>query len=120
MANLLAIGGSGQLFAGEDKSFVFEVLNRSGVPVDTTGYTFSLVISASAVTAALLTLSGSVSGSYTAVRATNAQRVTFTMTDAQSAVFLASDYHFSVKRTDNDAETIIAYGKITFERTNQV
>ena len=113
------LGGRGDLYLAEDKTFEFEVLDRDGVPVDTTGFAFSLIISLTDKSTALLTLPGTVAGTYSAVRATNAQRVTFPVTAAQMSTLTDRAYAYSAKRTDSGSKTVIAKGKLFVERANQ-
>src|SRR5690606_1636999 len=87
------IGGSGRLFVGQDLDFVFEVLDRDGDPVDVSGWSFSMVISPSTTAAATLTLPGSVGGTYNAARALNTQRMTFSLSDTDSAKLTNKAYH---------------------------
>ena len=119
MAKYQDIGGSGRLFVGQDLDFVFEVLDRDGDPVDVSGWSFSMVISPSTTAAATLTLPGSVSGTYNATRASNTQRVTFSLSDTDSAKLTNKAYHYSVWRTDAGAERPVSYGKFILERTNR-
>jgi hypothetical protein len=120
MGKQMTLGGDGRLLMGEDKSIVVEVLDRDGVPVNVAGWTTSLVITRTLTSAALLTLSGSVSGTYSATRASNTQRITFTMTDDQSDDLTAGAYFYSVKRTDAGAERVLLYGACKVEQANQV
>lgn len=119
MARNTNLGGDGRLLVGEDKDVVLEVLDRDGDPVDTSGWTTSLVISTTLVSAALMTKSGSVGGTFDADRATNTQRITFALTDDETATLTAGTYQYSIKRTDAGSEAILSWGKCIVETANQ-
>jgi hypothetical protein len=120
MAIEVTLGGGGDLFVGEDKRVVVEILDRAGDPVDLAGWTTALVLKArDADVGAVLSLAGTVTGTHNAVRATNTQRLTFTATDTQTATLAAKTYRYSVKRTDDGSETILAFGPCIVERATQ-
>lgn len=116
MASDVTIGGSGALFVGEDKTFVLELLDSSGAPVDMSGWTVVCVIAASDKAAAIFTESASITGSFNATRALNTQRASFALTDTQMDTLRAKDYRHSWKRMDAGFETILAYGDFTVEK----
>lgn len=119
MATDVTIGGSGELFADEDKQLVLEVLDSAGVPVNIAGWTIILDVRLkdNSPGAALLSKTAAVSGTYDAVRVTNTQRATVTLTDDETHQFVGSNlptgaktYRHSWKRTDSGAETVLCRG----------
>lgn len=123
MAKTANLGGGTdeRIFIGEDKVFRLEVLDADDVPVDVTGYTILLDVRLTDTSAApaVLSLTGVVAGSYSATRASNTQRVSFTATDTQLATLAARQYRYSAKRTDDGSETVIAVGPFIVERATQ-
>lgn len=65
-----------------------------------------------------------ISGTFNSVLATSTQKVTLAVadTDIVPATFGANGglFYYSLKRTDDTFETILAYGKIVIERATQV
>lgn len=119
MARRSNIGGTGEVFTTEDKNYILEVLDNSQVPVDITGWTINFVVSLTPLSAALYTKSASVSGSYSATRASNTQRATATLTDTEQETLTAGTYYYSFMRTNAGGERVLAYGWLTLERNNQ-
>lgn len=117
MAKKITLGSAGRLMRGDDLDVVLEVVNREGTPVDCAGWSTTLLISRNGVTA--LTAVGVVSGSYNAVRATNTQRITFSLFDDDTSNLSAGDYDWSARRTDTGAERVLAYGPCLVEEANQ-
>ena len=117
MAARVTMGGSGNLFAGEDKSCELEVVNASGVPVDLTGWAIRLLVVASNGSV-LIDKTASISGVYSATRASNTQRAVVTLTDTEMSIQDGVHRH-SWKRTDDGSETILAYGDCIVERATQ-
>jgi hypothetical protein len=120
MGKQVTLGGDGRFFMGEDKAISVEVVDRAGVPVDVAGWTTTLVITRTVTSAALLTASGEVSGTYSATRADNTQRITFVLTDDQTDDLTAGVYHYSVKRTGDDVDAVLLYGVCYVQQANQV
>lgn len=112
------IGGAGTLFVGEDKTVRLELLDSSDVPVDMSGWAITMLVVDRAGDT-LLTESGTVSGVYSATRASNTQRAVFTLTDTEMAI-AAGAHRYSIKRTDDGSETILAFGLFTVEKTTQI
>lgn len=129
MARAFTLGGRETIFIGEDKNLTFEVLNgpnhptAPNAPRDIDGFTLSLVVAASDTASAIITVSGTVSGTYNAVRASNTQRVTFALTDTghlTGSNFTAGTiYRWSVKRTDAGSETILGRGNWVVQDSTQ-
>lgn len=117
MASLVNIGGSGNLFVGEDKSLPLELVDSSGVPVDMTGWTIRFLVVGSNG-ALLIDKTASITGSYSATRAGNTQRAVVALTDTDLSIQEGVHRH-SWKRTDDGSETILAYGNCTVERATQ-
>mgnify|MGYP000651515120 CR=1 FL=1 len=117
MANQVDIGGDGLLFVGEDKVYRLELLDDDDIPVDMTGWAVTFVVKTRAGTT-LLTKTASISGTYSATRASNTQRATVSLTDTEMAIAPGSHRH-SWKRTDDGSESILAYGLFVVEQTTQ-
>ena len=117
------IGKSGEVFVGEDKTVRLEVVDADLVPVDVTGWATTLDVRLlESDAAALLTKAGAVAGVYAATRAANTQRLLFALTDTQLArtIFDGRTYRYSIKRTDDGSETILAYGPWIMKLATQV
>jgi len=112
MATNVSIGGSGALFVGEDKTFILEVLDTAGIPVDMSTWSVSFVVRKqdNSPDPAIFDKSASITGVYNAVRATNTQRAVATLTDTELDTVSAKSYRHSWKRMDANAETVLAYG----------
>jgi hypothetical protein len=120
MAENVKIGGSGNLFVGEDKTFRLELLDAAGVPVDMTGWVVRLDVRTSdTAAAALLSGNATITGTYNAARAVNTQRAELTATDTQMGAFSSTTYRHSWKRTDDGSETILCYGDFRPQRATQ-
>lgn len=122
MAENATIGGSGVLFVGEDKIIDFEVLDQDDVPVDIAGWAMTFDVRASDVeSTALISASATVTGTYSATRASNTQRARVTLLDdTHMSVVSAQGYRYSLKRTTAGSETILAYGRFAPERATQI
>lgn len=132
MAAAVDFGGSDtdRVFLGTDLTKAFHVLDYD---TDTTGAT-AKDITGWAITflarktddssAALLTKTLTIAGTFNATATLNAQRATVTLadTDLTAAVFgpRGGRYRYSVKRTTDGSETILAYGDFIVERATQV
>lgn len=117
----------GQCFVGEDKNLDCEVLDGVatatdplGLPVDIAGWagTFDMRESDHAAVA-MLAISCSVTGTYAATRAANTQRLRAALTDDQTTQFDPGVYRYSFKRTTAGAETVLAFGSITWRQATQ-
>lgn len=121
MAKKTTLGGNGEVMVGDDLDVELEVLSRrTGLPLDITGWTIVLVISLTNTTTALITKSGTVGGTYNAVRATNTQRCTFELLDTELDDLTSGDYEWSARRTDAGSERVLAFGPLKIERANQI
>jgi hypothetical protein len=120
MAEEVKIGGDGALFAGEDKTINFEILDADSVPVNMSGWTVAFLVRRSDTdTETVLTASASISGSYNATRASNTQRAVVTILDTDTQHLNAGKYRYSLKRTDDGNETVLNYGIYEVERATQ-
>ena len=125
MATDATVGGSGELFADEDKVFRLEVLDSADLPVNIAGWmlVFDVRSKDNSPDPALLTKVPTISGVFNAVRATNTQRATTTVTDDDMHQFKGSNlpsgaktYRYSWKRTDSGSETVLARGDFSPEK----
>lgn len=117
MATDITIGGSGELFVGETKSLVFEILDgdpndAASLPVDATGWDLHFVLRKKDNTAdpAIIDNTAVVAGVFAADRAGNLQRATVLLTHAQLLLVRAATYRYSFVRKDSGAEDVINYG----------
>lgn len=118
MANDVAIGGDGTLFVGEDKTFELEVLDGDGLPVDVAGWdiVFDVRKTDHAPDPALFSKTATVSGTYDAVRATNTQRASVSLTSDETDTIKARTYRYSFKRLDHGDETVLAWGDFVVQK----
>lgn len=130
------IGGTSteRIFLGCDYSKPWKVADydtdsTGATAKNITGWaiTFEIRRAASTSTALLTKTVGSgltISGSFNSVLATSTQVVTLALadTDLTTATFgsLGGRFMYSLKRTDDTFETILAYGPIVLERATQV
>ena len=112
MATNVDIGGSGTLFVGEDKTFVLEVLDTAGVPVNITAWTilFDVRLKDNSAAPAIFSKTATLTGVYNSVRATNTQRANVSLTDDELNTVTAKTYRQSWKRMDAGVETVLLYG----------
>ena len=117
------------IFVGTDVNVVYidqAVELGVGTPVDMSGWTVVLDIRKKDVSPApaVLSSTGTVSGSYSATPASNTQKVTFALsaTDTSATAFPKDDatYRYSIKRTDSGAKTVLRYGSALINRVTQV
>lgn len=118
MAANVDIGGSGALFVGEDKALVLEVLDTADLPVDIAGWVIHFVVRRKDNSAdpAIFDKTATVSGTYSAIRASNTQRATATLTDTELNTVTNRTYRHSFKRMDDGSETVLAYGNFAPEK----
>ena len=116
MAEEVTIGGSGTLFVGENKTLRLEVLDAADLPVNCAGWTivFDVRTSDSAAAPALISLTATVSGTYDAVRATNAQRASVALTPA--LLTAAGSYRYAWTRTNAGYVAVLRRGPIHIEK----
>jgi hypothetical protein len=119
MAKESTIGGNGTLFAGENKTLRFEVLDTSLVPVDMSGWTvvFDARYTDSEPAPALVSLSATIAGAYSATRSANAQRASVALTPA--VLSAPGSYRYALTRTDSGFVTVIAFGWMTVEKATK-
>jgi len=117
MATEVTIGGNGTLFVGEDKTLRLELLDPAGVPVNMATFTIKMIvrIKEPSPDPPILDKTATVSGTYSAVRATNAQRAVVTLTDTEMDALSGRTYRHSWKRTNTDNETILSFGPFIVE-----
>ena len=115
MALPATIGGSGQLFVGEDKTFKLELLDTASVPVNMTGWAllFDVRKTDSAADPAIFSKVPSLTGVYNVDRTINTQRAVVTLTDTEMNTVKAHTYRHSWKRMDDGSETVLAWGDFT-------
>ena len=123
MATTETIGGEGTLFVGEDKTFRLELLDgpsddTASVPVDMTGWVllFDVRLKDNSVDPAIFSKTPVITGAYSAVRATNAQRADVVLTDTEMNTVRAKIYRHSWKRMDDGSETVLARGNFVPEK----
>jgi hypothetical protein len=113
-----------QLFQGEDRQFIFTILNSTETAaIDIAGWTLSWMVkryrSDTDVTALVskTTVSGIViSGVYNSVPATNTQVATVTVDDTDTIAVAGGLYSYELKRMDNGFETVLAFGSFNLEQ----
>jgi hypothetical protein len=111
------------LFVGADSEVVYT--DADDPPTDMSGWTVVLDIRKKDTSSdpPLLSVTGVVSGVYANSLATNAQKVTFTLTDSALAatIFKGDDpvLRYSIKRTDPGAEQPLRYGDCPITRVTQ-
>ena len=111
------------LFVGADHQVVYT--DEDAVPTDMTGWTVKLDIRKKDTdTAALLSVTGTVSGAYANTLGTNAQKVTFILSKALLAatIFTRDDprMRYSIVRTDAGFQQPLRYGDVPLIRVTQV
>lgn len=115
-----------QYWLGTDKAYAFTVYTSSAVTAirDVTGYTTQFMVKRNVDDAdvdALITASGTVSGTFNAVPGTNTQKITVTVaddtTDTEVSPGLA---YWELKRTDAGSEAVLAFGTIELRRAVHV
>lgn len=112
-----------QFFIGEDKTIEFEVLQSDGAtPQDVSGWALEWDMRAKVSDAAALLAktSGSgiaVMGVYSAVRATNTQRVAVTIAAEDTDALSSGRHAHALKRTDDGNEAVLSYGDCELQRS---
>lgn len=131
MAAEIQMGGvaTDRIFLGTDFTRDFEVLDidtddTGATAKDVAGWAVTLDIRPKDTSsAAKLTASLTVVGSFNSVASSNTQRLRWTCadTDLTTALFTSDGgtYRYSVKRTDDGLETILQYGDVVIERATQ-
>lgn len=115
MALETTIGGDGTLFIGEDKILRFECVDDEELPIDIGSWTmvFDVRKKDTSLDPAILSITPTLIGSYSATRALNTQRAIVAITDDQMNLFKAKTYRWSWKRTNGGFETVLGYGPFT-------
>lgn len=118
MAAEVAIGGSGALFVGEDKTIRLELVDDAGLPVDMASWVmlFDVRKKNNSAAPALISKTPTLSGTFNSVRASNTQRGVVTLTDTDMNLLVAKTYRYSWKRMDDASETVLAYGDFAPEK----
>jgi len=106
-------------FTGEDKTLKFPVYQGDDVtPQDVTGWGLTWILRRKDADAdpALLVKTPTITGTYNATPALNTQRVEVSIVDTDTENFAAGTYRYSLKRTDDGSETILAYGDAVLQQ----
>lgn len=122
MATDVTIGGDGSLFVGENKTFVLELLDSVGNPVDMTGWAMHFVVRLKDTSPdpPIFNKTVVVGGTFNSVRAVNTQRGYAQLTHAELDTVKQKKYRHSWARTDAGAETIVSRGDFTPEKATQL
>lgn len=117
MAIEVTIGGNGTLFVGEDKTIRFELVSddSSIVAVDMAGWTmlFDVRKKDASDDPAILSVAPTLTGTFSATRASNTQRAVVNLSDDDMNLFKEHTYRWSWKRMDAGSETVLAWGAFT-------
>jgi hypothetical protein len=118
MAKDVTIGGSGSLFYGEDKVFRLELLDTAGLPVNMAGWVVKMAVRVNDNSAdpPIFDKTAAIDGTFNAVRASNTQRATVTLTDTEMLTVSARTYRHAWKRMTEDNETVLAYGPFVVQQ----
>lgn len=118
MAAEVTIGGSGQLFVGEDKTLVLELIDTAGLPVNMAGWAlvFDVRKKDNSAAPAIFSKTPTITGVFNAARATNTQRATVSLSDDELNTITNITYRHSWKRIDAGIETVVAYGPMIVEK----
>lgn len=119
MAEEVTIGGSGELFVGEDKTIRLELFLKSDptVAVDFSAWvTIVDVRSSDTSTTVISSITPSMTGVFNAVRVSNTQRGLALFTDDELNKYKAKNYRWSWKRLDEGSETVLAWGDFSPEK----
>ena len=120
MATEVKLGGDGTFFVGEDKTYRFLVPG-----VDMTGWTvlFDVRDKDNSPDPARLSVAGTVQGVFDPDPLVNTQHVQVILTDDQTNLFKGSNlpsgaktYRYSLKRMDDDNETVLVRGDFAPEK----
>ena len=104
------------LWIGTDHQYVFHIQNEAETAaVDITSWKVKRSVS-HADSEAVLTKTAVVSGTFNATPAVNTQRATVTVADTDTDGLSARTYRYELKRTDNNLETILAYGALELKQ----
>lgn len=102
-------------YAGEDKTLRFTIYtdDTEATCEDVSGFTLSWKLTTKPGATALLTKTGTVSGTFNATPASNTQRVTVSIADTDTDALTATTYYHELKRTDAGNEAVLAQGRAT-------
>jgi hypothetical protein len=119
MANTADIGGDALLFVGEDKTFSFEVLDATGIPVDLNAIgavgVFDVRLKDNSPDPAIFSKAMSIVGAYNAARDLNTQRWQCFLSNVELNTVKAKTYRYSCK-VERVPETVIARGNFIVEK----
>jgi hypothetical protein len=113
------ITGADLWFTGEDKILEFEVLSADGTTAeDVSSWTLQWVVRKTVDSPNTLILKEALTGLavvgvYNSIKSVNTQRVRITITAEDTEKLAAAAYPHALKRTDDNGETILAYGTLT-------
>lgn len=112
MATTVAIGGSGTLFVGEDKTLYFTL------DEDMTGWgmLFDVRAKDNSPDPAILSKVPTVIGVWNATESLNTQKARVILTDDDLNLVKAKTYRWSWKRMDGDVETVLSRGPFAPEK----
>lgn len=111
-----------EYFLGTDKAVDFTVYTSSAKTAirDVTGYATNFMVKrrmSDTDATALISLSGTVSGTFNAAPAVNTQKITVTLVDTDTDLEIAPGVaYWELKRTDAGFEDVLAYGTIDLRR----
>ena len=106
-------------FAGEDKTFVFDIVDANGAAQVMTGWAIEWVLRRSAASSTA-TLTKNTSGGTVALSngsGTN-DRATVTVTDDDTLNLVTGTYEYAMRRTDAGSEQVLAYGPAELQRAS--
>jgi hypothetical protein len=115
-----------EYWLGTDKNFEFTVYTSSAQTVirEVTGYTTSFMVKKQpddSDASALITASGTVSGTFNSAPGTNTQKITVTIADDTTDTEIPPGVaYWSLKRTDAGSERVLAFGTINLRRAVHV
>lgn len=113
-------------YQGEDKILVIgPVVDENGAGVDVSGWGLSYVLQKSEKSATPLlhkVTSGdiTITGTFSAVLASNTQRIEIAFFDEETNEFSARDYYHELKRTDVGLETVLMSGTFTLTQSARI
>lgn len=111
-----------EYWLGTDKDYEFTVYTSSAKTTirDVTGYTTSFMVkreTEDADLSALITASGTVSGTFNASPSVNTQVITVSLVDTDTDTEITPGLaYWELKRTDSGQEAVLAFGTINLRR----
>lgn len=119
MAIESTIGGSGEVFVGEDKTFILAVVGTDlTTPVNITGWTINFVVRLKDNSAdpPIFDKTAAIVGTFNVDPDLNTQRAEVTLTDTELNTVKGRTYRYSWKRMDDGGETVLAYGDFVVQK----